>query len=348
LKALVCFVYDFSDHQSTDHPPSCDFRPFVLKSKCVHDTQFRDKSMTNTSSRLAILNDRLALPGLAQVVAGNGDLPKVQITTPQASAEIYLHGAQLTSWIPSGASDVIFLSTRSKWAEGSAIRGGVPICFPWFRAKADDPKAPSHGFVRIKSWELDAITREGDLLIVTLSTESDDATRKWWPHDFQLQHRITVGAELKMELVMRNTGTTPATFEEALHTYHRVGDAMAIRIGGLDEALYLDNTDANREKTQHGDIAFTKQTDNAYLNTTHDLEIIDPELKRRIINRKENTLTTVVWNPWQEGAASMSDLGKDEWQVMACAEASNIRDFAVTLQPGAAHTMAATIRVDPL
>jgi glucose-6-phosphate 1-epimerase len=304
--------------------------------------------MTDTHSPLATLNDRFALPSFARIVPGNGGLPKVQITTPEASAEIYLHGAQLTSWIPAGATDVIFLSAHSKWTDGTAIRGGVPICFPWFRGKADDQKAPSHGFVRIKSWELESIAREGDSAIVTLSTESDDGTRSWWPHDFRLRHRITVGAQLKMELVMTNTGATTSTFEEALHTYHRVGDARAIRIGGLDEVTYLDNTDANHEKTQHGDVAFIKQTDNAYLNTTHDLEIVDPELKRSIVIEKENSLTTVVWNPWQEGAAAMSDLGKDEWQVMACAEASNIRDFAVTLKPGERHTMAATIRVAPL
>ena len=147
---------------------------------------------------------------------------------------------------------------------------------------------------------------------------------------------------------MTNAGAGALTFEEALHTYHRVGDARAIRIGGLDGISYLDNTDDNREKIQHGDVAFTKQTDNAYLNTTHDLEIIDPELKRRILIEKQNSLTTVVWNPWVEGAHSLSDLGDEEWRQMSCVEASNIRSFAVTLQPGQEHTMAATIRVVPL
>src|SRR5580698_3974847 len=94
------------------------------------------------------LNDRFAITGIAKIVAGNGGLPKVQITSPAASVEIYLHGAQLTSWRPAGSEEVIFLSEHSRWEDGRAIRGGIPVCFPWFRAKADDPKAPAHGFVR--------------------------------------------------------------------------------------------------------------------------------------------------------------------------------------------------------
>jgi glucose-6-phosphate 1-epimerase len=307
-----------------------------------------------TRSPLALdeLNRRFAIEGVVQIVSGNQGLPKVQIATPAASAEIYLHGAQLTSWVPAGSGEVIFLSERSKFADGSAIRGGVPICFPWFRNKADDPKAPSHGFVRTKTWELESVTRDvtqaSHTVAVTLVTGSDDASRKWWPHDFLLRHRVTIGAELKMELTLTNTGQTRLTFEEALHTYHRVADVGHVRIAGLDGVAYLDNTDANREKIQQGDIAFARQTDSAYLNTTHNLEILDPGLNRRILVAKRNSLTTVVWNPWQEGAKSLSDLGDEEWREMVCAEASNIRAFAVTLPPGEQHTMAATLRVAKL
>jgi glucose-6-phosphate 1-epimerase len=311
-------------------------------------TAASEKLMPLEDSSIASLDERFALPGLAQIVPGSQGLPKIHVTTPQASAEIYLHGAQVTSWIPTAATEVLFLSEHSKFAEGSAIRGGVPICFPWFRNKADDPKAPSHGLVRTKAWEIESIASSKNTVIVTLATAGNDATRKWWPHDFRLLHRITIGARLKMEVVMTNTGHAPLTFEEALHTYHRVGDAATVRISGLDGVDYLDNTDANREKIQQGEVAFTKQTDNAYLNTRHSVEIIDPVLKRRVVTGKENSLTTVVWNPWAEGAHSLSDLGDEEWRQMACAEASNIRDFAVTLQPGNEHTMSATLSVSPL
>jgi len=291
------------------------------------------------------LNQRFAIAGVANITAGNGGLARVSVSTPAATAEIYLHGAQITSWRPAGAEEVIFLSAQSQWVPGRAIRGGIPVCFPWFRNKADEPKAPSHGFVRTKAWQLDSVAGNGDGVTISLSTASDEATRAWWPHDFLLVHRLTVGAELAQELTVSNTGKTPLRFEEALHTYYRVGGAEAVRIQGLDGVAYQDNTDGNREKRQEGDIVFTAATDSAYVNTTHAVEILDPILRRRIRLEKANSRTTVVWNPWVEGAHALPDMADDEWRAMACVEASNIRAFAVDLAPGEQHTMKTSIRV---
>jgi glucose-6-phosphate 1-epimerase len=271
----------------------------------------------------------------------------VHIHIGAAEADVYLHGAQVTSWRPADTEEVIFLSRQSRFEEGKAIRGGIPVCFPWFRAKADNPQAPAHGVVRIKAWQLDSLVRKQDSVIVTLSTESDEETRRWWPHEFCLVHRITVGADLTLELVVVNSGSTSLRFEEALHTYHHVGNAEGIRVAGLDGALFLDNTDANREKTQHGDIVMTQPTDNAYLNTRNTLELVDPILHRRIRIEKENSLSTVVWNPWESGAKALADLGDDEWRQFACVEASNIMSCAVTLGAGEQHTMTAKISSGP-
>jgi glucose-6-phosphate 1-epimerase len=291
------------------------------------------------------LNKRFAIPGIAEIVAGNNGLAKVRVTLPSASAEIYLHGAQLTSFKPAGTADAIFLSEHSSFEHGKAIRGGVPICFPWFRNKLDDPTAPSHGFVRTKAWALDAVEHETDAVSVTFTTQSDASTKAWFPFDFRLVHRVTVGTELKLELIMTNLDTKPLRFEEALHTYHLVGDARNVSLAGLDRVDFLDNTDGNKEKIQQGDLHFTKATDNVYLNTSHTVELVDPILKRRIQIEKTHSNTTVVWNPWQEGAAALADLGDDEWQTMACVEASNIRAYGVDLPAGAEHTMSAIVRI---
>jgi glucose-6-phosphate 1-epimerase len=293
------------------------------------------------------LNHRFGIPGIAQLLAGTGNLPRVRITTPAASAEIYLHGAQITSWRPSDSEEVIFLSDHSRWEDGLAIRGGVPICFPWFRAKADNPQAPAHGFVRTKEWRLDALIAKEDAVVMTLSTESDDSTRRWWPHEFRITHRIRIGKVLLMELIVTNTGSMPFRFEEALHTYFRVSDAQTVRVYGLDQVTYLDNTDANRAKLQSGDVAFTGATDNAYIDTHATAELIDLGLHRALRTEKGNSATTVVWNPWQQGAASLSDLGDDEWQHMACVEASNILTAAISLAPGQEHALSATLSVLP-
>lgn len=292
------------------------------------------------------LNERFGITGVAEVVSGRGGLAMVRVTAEAASAEIYLHGAQVTSWRPAGADEVLFVSAQSRFEDGKAIRGGIPICFPWFRGKADDAKAPAHGVVRTKTWELTGIARDGDAMTVTLATENDDAGRKWWPHEFRVEYRVRVGAQLSLALTVVNAGGTGMRFEEALHTYHRVGDAEQVRVTGLDGTAYLDNMDGNREKRQAGDVVFTAQTDNAYLNTAEALVVVDPVLRRRIRTEKGNSLTTVAWNPWREGAKALADFGDDEWRQMACVEASNIIGYAVELGAGEKHTMTAVLSVE--
>jgi glucose-6-phosphate 1-epimerase len=297
------------------------------------------------SQEIDALNALFAIKDIAAIVPGNGGLPKVQITSPSASGEIYLHGAQVTSWRPTGSEEVLFTSARSRWEEGRAIRGGIPVCFPWFRGKADNPEAPAHGFARTRSWKLEEIGHQEGTVTVTLATESDDSTRRWWPHDVRLVLRVEVGLQLKLALTVFNTGASSFRFEEALHTYHHVGDVMQVSVTGLDGVTFLDNTDSNCEKVQDGDVVMTAQTDNAYLNTSSALTLTDPVLQRKLRIEKRNSLTTVVWNPWDTGAKSMTDLGDEEWRKMACVEASNILSAAVTLAPSDAHTMEASIAI---
>ena len=177
-----------------------------------------------TLSAVEELDRHFRIPGLARISNGNGGLPKLQITGSHSEGEMYLHGAQVTSWKPAGYDEVLFLSTSSAWQEGQAIRGGIPICFPWFRTKADDPKAPAHGFVRTKSWHLESIIEDKSGVCVSMSTESDEQTRRWWPAEFHLVYRVVFGSELLLELACTNTGQTALRFEEALHTYNRVAD----------------------------------------------------------------------------------------------------------------------------
>jgi len=292
------------------------------------------------------LNRRLGVAGVVEAVAGNGGLPMVCVTTPLASAEVYLHGAQVTSWQPAGTEEVIFLSEKSHWQDGLAIRGGIPICSPWFAEKADDPKAPSHGFVRLREWRLDAVTMGDDgTVAVVCSTESDEASRRWWPHEFRMSFRIEIGTTLYLGLSVTNTGDTPFQFAEALHTYFRVGDARMVQVRGLDGVHYQDKTDGNREKVQAGALTFAAATDNVYLDTRGGVELVDPTLRRTIRTEKRNSATTVVWNPGQAGAAALADLGNDEWKNMVCVEASNVRGATITLAAGQEHIMTAILSV---
>lgn len=297
-------------------------------------------------ARISGLNEQFGVQDIAEIVAGTGGFPRVQIETKTARAEIYLYGAQITSWKPAGADEVLFVSEKSYWEVGRAIRGGVPVCFPWFRAKDDDKHAPSHGFVRTKEWRVESISAEAeDSVRVCLSTESDESTRRWWPFDFRLDYRIIVGTALRLELVMKNSGQTALRFEEALHTYFKVGDVERVKVRGLDGVVCLDNRDGNREKTQRGDLSLSRQTDNAYKDAVGPVEIIDPLLGRVLKTEKHGSASTIVWNPWSDGVSSMTDLGEHEWRGMLCAEGGNIRSSAVELSPGQIHTMAIAIHV---
>jgi len=304
--------------------------------------------MTSAALKIEELNSRFGIAGLAQVVVDDGGLLSVHVTTPRCNGEMHLHGAQVTSWRPAGAEEVIFLSSQARWEEGKAIRGGIPICFPWFRAKADDSHAPAHGVVRTKIWTLESVEQNTDGITVSMYTQSDPDTRRWWPADFRLLHRVTFGSELRLELTVSNTGAKPFRFEDALHTYYRVGAVRTVRIRGLDGVTYLDNTDSNKKKKQNGDVVISSPTDNAYMNTQNPLQLLDPVLNRSVQVTKQNSDTTVIWNPWAEGARVLSDLGDDEWKDMVCVEGSNILENAVELAPSANHTITVTMTVNPL
>jgi glucose-6-phosphate 1-epimerase len=291
---------------------------------------------------------RFEIPGIASVVEGNGGLPRVRISSPQAQGEMYLHGAHVTSWKPAGKEEALFLSSRTRWEDGRAIRGGVPICFPWFGDRAGDPKAPAHGFVRTKTWQLESITQGDDGVTVSMFTESSEDTKRWWPADFRATYRATFGSALTLGLEITNTGKSPLRFEEALHAYHRVENVLKAGVRGLDTAQYIDKTDSYRRKIQSGDIVIATETDRVYLNTSGAIDLEDPGLRRLTRVTKENSRTTVVWNPWIEKGRALSDLGDDQWKQMVCIETSNVADFAVDLAPGQQHTMKAIVRLSDL
>ena len=297
------------------------------------------------SSPIADLNRRFGLNGIADIAAGNGGLPRVVVCAEEATGEMYLHGGHVTSWQPKHAAEVLYLSPNSLFQDGRAIRGGIPVCFPWFGDKAGDPAAPAHGFVRTKEWQLDGVELAGKDVVVSMSTQSDDNTRKLWPYDFRLVCRASFGRQLKVELIAGNTGASPFAFEEALHAYFAVGDAEDCCVRGLDATRYLDKTDNRIEKMQSGDVRFSAETDRVYVDTERELELVDPTGKRRICVDKQNSRTTVVWNPWSEKSIALEDLAVNQWKSFVCIETSNVAPSSLQLKPGESHAMAAVISV---
>ena len=300
------------------------------------------------------LTERFAIPGVLSFETTEHGLTRATITTPACNAEFYLQGAHLTGWQPAGEQPVLFLSERSAFEPGKAIRGGVPIIFPWFGARTatlDSPRTdgPSHGFARTALWELAFAAIAGDDLHLTLTLAPNDASRALGYDHFQLAYQLILGAELRMSLTVANPGTAPMQFEDALHTYLRVGDARRVRISGLSDTDYIDKTDGFKRKHQiETTLTLTGETDRPYLNTKQAVTLDDPVLKRGIAVSKSGSRTTVVWNPWLELSAKLSDMNPDGWQTMTCIETANAADNALILQPGAHHTMQAHITVQEL
>lgn len=289
----------------------------------------------------------LEIPGLATFTEGSGGLTALDIHTPAAQGRIYVHGAHVASWTPTGTAPVLFMSQQSLFAPGKAIRGGVPVCFPWFAARASDPKSPAHGFVRTAEWTVESLTAEPDGTVVATFTFSEtEATRGYWPHAFRARFQVRMGKELEMIFTVENRDTQPFTYEVALHTYFSVSAIQAVEVTGLEGAAYIDKVEAFAKKEQPAEpIRFFGETDRVFPGTTATCVLKDPGLNREIVVEKSGSATSVVWNPWVAKAAAMADFGDEEWPGMACIETANAGADSITLAPGASHTMTAKISV---
>lgn len=297
------------------------------------------------------LNESFAIPGVLSFEE-HGDLIRARITTPLCGSELYLQGAHITSWQPTDEQPVLFLSDKSAFAPGKAIRGGIPVIFPWFgprTATLEDARTdgPSHGFARTQNWKLDFGAYAAEELHLSLSLEPSDVSRALGYDHFLVAYQVTFGRELRLRLSIANDGSAPMRVEEALHTYLHVGDVEQVRIHGLLGTEYMDKTANFARKVQSEPVlTISGPTDRPYLNTTSPVVVDDPVLKRRIIATKANSNTTVVWNPWAN--SGLVDMSENGWREMVCVESANAADNALLLKPREAHVLETKIAVERL
>jgi glucose-6-phosphate 1-epimerase len=284
------------------------------------------------------------LPNSVTLVDGAGGLPLLSVSTPTAAGEVYFHGAHVAGWTPAGNDPVIWMSKGSAFAPAEPIRGGVPICFPWFGPGRRGGMSPLHGFAGLADWSLvGAEDAGGEVTLTFRLTEADVAGLPGvedGENPFELSYTVRFGAELALALTVRNPGDTEYSFEEALHTYFAVKDIRRVTIDGLDGAPLLDRAPHTGTDLalQVGPVVFTRETDRVYASMAP-LDIIDPAARRVIRVVKEGSGNTVVWNPWIDKAAAMPDFGDDEWQNMVCVETANVLHHTVVLGAGDRHTM---------
>jgi glucose-6-phosphate 1-epimerase len=300
---------------------------------------------------IAALNENFGLPGVLAFEESNG-LTRAVVTTPAASATVYLQGAHVTDWQPAGEQPVLFLSRKSAFQKGKAIRGGVPVIFPWFGDRHDGQAGPAHGFARTAEWEFAFAALAGEDLHLTFTLAPNETTRGLGFDRFRVAYQLTIGRSLGMQLTVANDAEVPLVFEEALHAYYAVTDVRKAPIAGLRDTTFLDkrdsDTDGNaKHKVQAEEpLVLTQTTDRVYVDSASACVIEDLGGGRRITVGKANSQTTIVWNPWEELTAKLADMEPEGWQGMVCVETANAGPNAITLAPGGVHTMRATVTAE--
>ncbi len=298
---------------------------------------------------LETLNRQFSIAGHLTFIEGAGGMPVARIQNPLASSDIALQGAHLMTWQPKNEAPVVWLSPQARFAPGKSIRGGIPVCWPWFGAHANNASFPAHGFARTVNWHVvssealpDGATR------IVFELDHTDATRAQWPFPCTLRNIVTIGRELSLELVTSNTGNATFEITEALHTYFDIGDIGDARISGLAGATYLDKLEDFQSRQQNGDIEIDAEIDRVYVDTAAKCVIEDRQRNRRIHIAKQGSSSTVVWNPWVEKAEQMGDMGENGYRRMVCVESANANRNTIGIAPGESHSLIVSYSVEAL
>ncbi|MDQ6987683.1 MAG: D-hexose-6-phosphate mutarotase [Mariprofundaceae bacterium] len=288
------------------------------------------------------LNEAYGIAGQVNFASGKGEMPVVTIANADGEASIALQGAHVLGFQAKGQAPLIWMSEEATFAPGKSLRGGVPICWPWFGPHASDASLPGHGPARTVDWQpiTSASLKDGRTRI-SFELMETEKTRQMCAYPLRVQLHVTVGSSLSLALETTNLGDADFTLGAALHTYFSVGDVRLAHIEGLDSCEYIDKMDGGLRKQQHGSLSISEETDRIYLGTGSRAEIADPLLGRKIIIESSGSASTVVWNPWIETANNMGDLGTDGYLNMLCVETANAADDVVQLAAGATHRMRA-------
>jgi D-hexose-6-phosphate mutarotase len=307
------------------------------------------RKMLATTPQLTQLNRQVAIPGLLTFRAGAGGLPVAVVTARGGTATLSLHGGHVLQYRPAGGDELLWLSRHSVYAPGEPIRGGIPLCWPWFGAHASNPDLPAHGFARRRAWTCRGAEPVGDEAVrIHLTLAHDAETLALWPHPFRLDLAVTVGRQLMVALTMTNPGPTAFTCAAALHTYFHIGEICQVSIAGLEDCEYIDTVGGRHTRhRQQGAVRFAEEVDRLYLDTTATCVIDAPAVRRRITVAKAGSRATVVWNPWLAKAARMPDFGDDEWPEMLCVETVNAGPDTLTVPPQGSHTTTAVLSAEP-
>lgn len=291
------------------------------------------------------LQRKFGIPGIVIMSERSPLYTVVHVQNEFATASMALHGAQVLTFQPREHKPVIWLSRDAVYKESKAIRGGIPICWPWFGAHPGGT-LPAHGFVRNRFWQLESIDHiPGSYTRVVMTIRDDERTDSIWPHRFELRLEVLVGHELSLSLTMINPGASTFEVTSALHSYFSVADVSRTSITGLEGVEYIDQLRDNAHQVQTGPIAFEGELDRVYQHTDAKIMIHDVGRKRQICIEKTGSQSTVVWNPWIGKSEAMDDFERGGYKAMVCVETSNAGENKIRLPSESSHTLGTVISV---
>lgn len=269
-----------------------------------------------------------------------GGVTVTRVRTAACEIDVTDHGAQVLRWRPAGEPDVVWCSPRAAWERGRPIRGGVPVCFPWFGAR---PGAPAHGFARTTRWRAEDVVEEGGTAVFRWVLEPDADTTGWWPHAFRLEATVRAGRELSHAIRIENGGREPLGCELALHGYFAVLDAARATVEGLGGAPFLDKTSGREGERGDEPLGFGAEVDLVARPSGRRVTLVDPGLGRRILVDRDGADGVVVWNPGP--ARALPDVPDGGWRSFVCVETAAVAPRALVLPPGGARLVTQVVSV---
>ncbi len=300
-----------------------------------------------TSKRL---NKDFALTDTLSFIESKGGITIAMISNEHASAQISLYGAHVMSFEPNDSEEVLMMSSKCVFEIGTPLRGGIPICFPWFGPNKNDNTLPMHGFARIMNWKVvESQQLKSGETILKLYLSTSPATLKLWPYPFTCELTFTIGKKLNIEWQVTNNSNEEFEFSQALHSYFATDDISQINVSGFEGAHYLDALNQLTDTVEkEPSIVIDKEVNRCYLNTDSKCTLSDKGMNRKIEIIKTGSQSTVVWNPWIETSKKFKDLRDDEYNDFICIETANVHQNIITLTPGQSHSMSLSIAVLPL
>lgn len=293
------------------------------------------------------LEDKFSIEGEVGFAELENDLIYITVSNKYADADICLYGAHVTNFTPHKSMGILWMSPESNFQEGSPIRGGIPICFPWFGPHKTDSEKPQHGFARLMYWEVIEIKTQltGETL-VRLQLCSSEKTKAYWNHDFCAEMTIVVGKTLSVTLKVTNTSSTPIEYSCALHSYFGLSSIENIKIEGLQNTNYYNQLEPGDFVQEAPTLQIQNAETRHYYNTETTCVINDPIFNRKIVVEKSGSKITTVWNPWEETCSKIDDMPDDAFYTFVCVETVNAFNDVVKLAPGETHETSAIIGLE--